>query len=99
MEYIALQTLKIVYPQLIDVGCFSHTLDLVGEKFCIPCLSSFTVWWVSLFLIAHGLNYFGKENWQSIRKLFGHKMVEQVRGYETTHGTFCRHPTLFGNTH
>ena len=28
---------------------FSHTLDLVGSKFGTPCLSSFMVWWVSLF--------------------------------------------------
>ena len=29
---VALRTLKVIYPQLVDVGCFSHTLDLVGEK-------------------------------------------------------------------
>ena len=46
---VALRTLKIVYPQLVDVGCFSHTLDLVGETFSTPHLSSFTIWWVSLF--------------------------------------------------
>ena len=27
---VALRTLKVVYPMLVDVGCFSHTLDLVG---------------------------------------------------------------------
>jgi len=46
---VALRTLKIVYPQLVDVGCFSHTLDLVGEKFCTPHLSAFTLWWISRF--------------------------------------------------
>ena len=46
---VALRTLKVVYPMLVDVGCFSHTLDLVGEKLSIPHLSAFTVWWVSLF--------------------------------------------------
>ena len=46
---VALRTLKVVYPMLVDVGCFSHTLDLVGEKFSIPHLSAFTVWWVNLF--------------------------------------------------
>jgi len=46
---VALRTLKIVYPQLVDVGCFSHTLDLVGEKFCTPHLSAFTLWWISQF--------------------------------------------------
>ena len=59
---VAIQTLKIVYPQLVDVGCFSHTINLVGEKFSIPHLSSFTIWWVSLFsfLTAHGQNCCGK---------------------------------------
>ena len=46
---VALRTLKVVFPAIVDVGCFSHTVDLVGEKFVTPCLSSFMVWWVSLF--------------------------------------------------
>ena len=46
---VALRTLKVVYPALLDVGCFSHTLDLVGSKFCAPNLVEFTMAWVSLF--------------------------------------------------
>lgn len=46
---VALRTMKVVYPSMVDVGCFSHTLDLVGDKFSTPCLSSFMVWWISLF--------------------------------------------------
>ena len=46
---VALRTIKIVYSLIVDVGCFSHTLDLVGSKFVTPCLTSFMVWWVSLF--------------------------------------------------
>ena len=46
---VALRTLKVVYPLLVDVGCFSHTLDLVGSKFDTPTLSTFMVWWISLF--------------------------------------------------
>ena len=30
---VAVRTLTIVYPKLLDVGCFSHTLDRVGEYF------------------------------------------------------------------
>ena len=41
---IAMRTLKIVFPALVDVGCFSHMLD----KFCTPVLSSI-IWWISLF--------------------------------------------------
>ena len=29
---LAIRTLSIVYPSLLDVGCFSHTLDHVGDN-------------------------------------------------------------------
>ena len=44
-----MQTLKVMYPFVIDVGCFSHTLDLVGEKFCTPTLDKFFKGWINLF--------------------------------------------------
>ena len=46
---VAIRTLKVVYPNLIDVGCFSHTLDHIGEHFHTPVLSVFTSAWISLF--------------------------------------------------
>ena len=46
---VALRTLKVVYPTVVDVGCISHTLNLVGEKFSTPHLNEFSTWWVSLF--------------------------------------------------
>ena len=42
-------TLQTVYPKLLDVGCFSHTLDRVGEYFNIPILSEFTSTWIMMF--------------------------------------------------
>ena len=27
----AMKTLKIAYPSVLDIGCFSHTLDLVDN--------------------------------------------------------------------
>lgn len=39
---VALRTLKVVYPKVVDVGCISHTLDLVGEKFTTPHLNEFS---------------------------------------------------------
>ena len=47
----SMRIVKVVYPNLLDMGCFSHTLDLVGEDFHIPTLSEFRSLWVSL--IAH----------------------------------------------
>ena len=46
---VAIRTLKIIYLALLDIGCFSHTLDLVGSKFATPHLSDFMTAWVSLF--------------------------------------------------
>ena len=46
---VALKTLKIVYPALLDVGCMSHTLNLVGEHFKLPNLLDFLNSWLLLF--------------------------------------------------
>ena len=46
---VALCNLKVVFPTIVDIGCSSHTQDLVGEKFVTPTLSSFATWWISLF--------------------------------------------------
>ena len=37
---VARGTLKVVYPSVLDVGCFAHTLDRVGVRFKIPLLIS-----------------------------------------------------------
>jgi len=37
----AMRTLKIMYPDVLDIRCISHTLDLVGDKFKAPNLSLF----------------------------------------------------------
>ena len=46
---VAMRVVSIVYPNVLDVGCFSHTLDLVGEKFKTPVLGTFCTMWLSLF--------------------------------------------------
>ena len=45
----AVRTLKVVYPNLLSIGCFSHTIDCVGEHFNTPNLSDFITSWISLF--------------------------------------------------
>ena len=45
----AIHTLKVVYPNLLSVGCFSHTIDRVGEHFNVPNLSEFITSLISLF--------------------------------------------------
>ena len=46
---VALKTVKIVYPYCLSVGCFSHTIDHVGDHFTSPVLSEFITAWISLF--------------------------------------------------
>lgn len=46
---VAMRTIKIVYNQLLDVGCFSHTLDHVGERMNMPILDGFCKAWIGLF--------------------------------------------------
>ena len=45
----AMQTIKIVYPLIVDIGCFSHTIDRVGEKFKTEVLTEFIHSWIMLF--------------------------------------------------
>ena len=46
---VAVRFMKVLYTNLLDVGCFSHTLDLVGDKIFVPTLSDFMLSWLSLF--------------------------------------------------
>ena len=33
---VALQCIKVMFPDLLDIGCYAHTLNLVGTKFELP---------------------------------------------------------------
>lgn len=46
---VAMRTVSVLYSQMLDIRCFSHTLDLVGEQMNIPHLTEFTKSWISLF--------------------------------------------------
>ena len=46
---VAMRTLKVVYSHVLDVGCFSHAINLAGKKFKTPNLDEFTKHWISLF--------------------------------------------------
>lgn len=39
----------VMFPCLFDIGCYSHTLDLVGSKFELPTFEEFVKPWISLF--------------------------------------------------
>jgi len=44
-----MRTLAVVYPKVLDVGCFSHTIDRVGKHFKTHILSEFSTSWIMLF--------------------------------------------------
>lgn len=46
---VALRTIKVIFPNILDIGCFSHTLDHVGAKFNTPTLTKFMKHWILLF--------------------------------------------------
>ena len=45
---VAMQVVNIVYPDALDIRCYSHTLDLIGKKFSTPVLIDFCTLWLSL---------------------------------------------------
>lgn len=45
----AMRIVQVVYPTIIDIGCISHTLDIVGDKFQVPTLNLFFTLRISLF--------------------------------------------------
>ena len=46
---VAVTTLSIMYPSVIDIGCFTHTLNNVGDKFNVPTLDKFMKYWEQMF--------------------------------------------------
>jgi len=46
---VAMRTLQVLYPAVLGIGCFSHTLNRVGERFNAPLVNDFTTYWMSLF--------------------------------------------------
>ena len=46
---VAMRTISVVYNQVMDIGCFSHTIDLVGEHMRTPVLDAFSKAWIALF--------------------------------------------------
>ena len=58
---VAMRTLAVVYPSIVDIGCFSHTIDLVGSKFATPMLTEFITPGLAYFPTVQKLNCFGSQ--------------------------------------
>jgi len=70
---VAMRTLKVMYPLAQGIGCFSHTLDGVGERFSTPIAHEFVTYWISLF--AHS---------PKARLLWSQQTGRTVQGYSAT---------------
>ena len=46
---VAMRTVQVLYHQVMDIGCLSHTLDHVGEHMVTPNVDTFFKAWISLF--------------------------------------------------
>ena len=46
---VAIRNIKVLYPNLLDIGCFSHTIDNAGGHFQTPTLEEFMKLWINLF--------------------------------------------------
>ena len=68
MNGAALRQLKFFYADLLDVVCFSHTLDNVGSHFEFQVLDSFTHFWIGFFSHSYNARLVWREKTgQSIR--------------------------------
>lgn len=57
------RTIKVDYPDTLDVGCFSHSIDHVGKIFHMPTLEDFMRLWISLF--AYSPHSYSETHWWS----------------------------------
>ena len=46
---VAMRTVSVIFNRMMDMPCFSHTIDHVGERMNTPILDDFTKVWISLF--------------------------------------------------
>lgn len=58
---VAMKTIKVLYPNILDIGCYSHTIDHVGEHFKTPTLEEFIHRWISLFAHSPRVRFEWKE--------------------------------------
>ena len=75
---VAMNTIGIVFPSLLDIGCMSHTIDHVGDKFLTPVLDDFVTAWVQMF--SHSLK--SRLLWSN-RVGFSGRMLCKTRWWST----------------
>ena len=69
---VAIRTMKIIYQNSLDIGCFSHTLDLVGNHFKLPNHTEFVSTWVTLFSHSTKTKFLWKEQTGKAMATYSH---------------------------
>lgn len=88
---VAMRTLSVVYPNLLDVGCFAHTLDRVGDNFKVPHISDFFSAWTTLF--SHSSKAKLKWREQTGKSMLSYSATRWWSKWEILHQAFL----LFGD--
>ncbi len=65
VNQVAMRTAKVIYQNILDIGCFSHTLDRVGENMKTPILDEFSKAWIGMFTRSPKT----RERWKSLTGL------------------------------
>lgn len=74
----AMHTVSILYNFIFDMGCFSHTIDHVGEWMNTPVLDKS---WIGLFSQSKNQAFVENSDWTTTTSIFSNKVVEQIRNY------------------
>ena len=70
---VAMRTIKVVYSNVLDVGCFSHTLELVRNYFKVPNLTEFLNNWLLLFSHSVKCKFLWQEQTGKTMATYSHK--------------------------
>ena len=87
----AMRTLKIIYPNVVDIGCFSHTHDHLGENFNTLVLDQFVKTWINLFSRSPMVKLAWREKTGLQNPyILSHKMMVKVGSTKGSSIVFCR---------
>lgn len=81
---VAMRTLSIVFPNVLDIGCFSHTLDYVGENFKTPILDEFIKVWINMFSRSPKTKLVVDKSRLTCSNLFSYSLVVEMGSHKAT---------------
>ena len=81
---VALRTIKVIFPNILDIGCFSHTLDHVGAKFNTPFSHQiYEALDLAICTLTMCQTSVERSHWKKSQDIFFNKMVEQMGMHQT----------------